>query len=107
MFPPILHPLHLPYTHRQAFLLLSSDNSIGLNGSSSISLNTDGYGKFYCCEIVAVYQHEIHVKWSDTSKLASRAIISKIESKQQLEGITEQELKYLQNDSSLHHDDIL
>ena len=36
VFPPILHPLHRPYTQRQAFLHLSLDSSIGFHGSSSI-----------------------------------------------------------------------
>ena len=39
-------------------------------------LNTTGYGNFYCGEIVAVYQRKIQWKWFNTSKLASRAIIT-------------------------------
>ena len=39
-------------------------------------LNTNGYGKFNGSEIVAVYQHKFPWKWLDTSKLASRAIIT-------------------------------
>ena len=39
-------------------------------------LKTNGYGKFYVCEIVAVYKHKIQWKWLDTSKLASREIIT-------------------------------
>ena len=102
MCPPILHPLHRPYTQTGLPSFIVGQ----FYWFKWQQLNTNGYGKFYGGEIVAVCQHKIQRKWLETPKLASRAIITL--SKQQPERITDQleELQYLQHDWSLHRDEI-